>query len=158
MTFKTLVATRFAAALGIVSLGASLAVFTAPAAQAQVVINGSVGGQIAPGVYGRIDIGGAPPPPVIYPQPVIIAPPPPPPGVIVAGRPGAAPIAPIYMNVPPGHAKKWHKHCHKYNACGVPVYFVRTPEYRGKHWERVEREHRDYEHGHGRGHGRGRDH
>lgn len=113
-------------------------------ASAQVVVNGSVGGQVAPGVYGRIDFGNAPAPAVIYPQPVIIAP-----------RPVAAPpMAPVYYNVPPGHAKKWHKHCHKYNACGVPVYFVRTPEYKGRYW----REHEGHEYEHGHGHGKGRGH
>ncbi len=68
-----------------------------------------------PGVYGRIEIGtGAPPPPVIYRQPVVIAQP-----VVVAPQP------PLYLYVPPGHAKKWGKHCHKYDACGRPVYFVK---------------------------------
>ena len=69
-----------------------------------------------PGVYGRIDIGHAPPPAVIYPQPVIIVQP-----VHVAPRP-------VYMRVPPGHAKNWRKHCHKYDACGTPVYFVKDDD------------------------------
>ena len=67
-----------------------------------------------PGVYGRIEIGSAPPPPVIYQQPVMIARP-----VRVAPQP------PLYLYVPPGHAKKWGKHCHKYDACGRQVYFVK---------------------------------
>jgi len=81
----------------------------------------SVGGEVAPGVYGRVDIGNAPPP-LVYPQPVIIT------------RP-AVPVAaaPVYMHVPPGHAKKWSKHCHKYNACGQPVYFVKSAEYESGH-------------------------
>jgi hypothetical protein len=33
---------------------------------------------------------------------------------------------PLYLHVPPGHAKKWSKHCARYNACGQPVYFVRV--------------------------------
>jgi hypothetical protein len=70
-----------------------------------------------PGVYGRIEIGnGAPPPPVIYRQPVIIAQP----AVVVV-----QPQPPLYLYVPPGHAKKWSKHCYKYDACGREVYFVR---------------------------------
>jgi len=69
-----------------------------------------------PGVYGRIEIGTAPPPPVLYPQPVIIAQP----RVVVA-----QPAPPLYLYVPPGHAKKWDKHCYRYNACGRQVYFVR---------------------------------
>lgn len=66
-----------------------------------------------PGVYGRIDIGSFPQPVVIVPQPVIIQRP-----VVVQT------VAPVYMWVPPGHRKKWSKHCAAYNACGVPVYFV----------------------------------
>lgn len=65
-----------------------------------------------PGVYGRIEIG-AQPPPVLYPQPVIIQRP----AVVVQQ-------APLYLYVPPGHAKHWDKHCSRYNACARPVYFV----------------------------------
>jgi hypothetical protein len=75
----------------------------------------SIGGEIKPGVYGRVDIGTRPPPPVMYPQPV----------VIVAPPRQAVPVTPVYMHVPPGHSKKWDKHCHKYHACGQPVYFVK---------------------------------
>jgi hypothetical protein len=88
-------------------------------AQAQTDVTVSVGGVIQPGVYGRVVIGTRPPPPVIYPQPVIITQP-----AVVLQQ------APIYMHVPPGHAKKWHKHCYKYNACNQPVYFVQN-DYRG---------------------------
>ena len=93
-----------------------------------------------PGVYGRVDIGRLPPPAVIVPQPVIIAPQP----VAVVAP------APVYMWVPPGHRKDWRKHCRHYNACGVPVYFVRHDWYD---------EHVRYKDGHGgrgKGHGRGR--
>jgi hypothetical protein len=88
----------------------------------------SVSGEIKPGVYGRIEFGTRPPPPVLYPQPVVIVAPPR--QTVVA--------QPIYMHVPPGHAKKWAKHCHKYAACGQPVYFVQSPEeshgkHKGKH-------------------------
>jgi hypothetical protein len=74
-------------------------------------------GQVAPGVYGRVDFGTAPPPPVVYATPVVIAPP-----------PGPA-LVPVYLHVPPGHAKDWKKHCKHYNACGRPVYFVKSAEY-----------------------------
>ncbi len=67
-----------------------------------------------PGVYGRIEIGSRPPPPVYYPQPVIIARP-----AVVVAHP------PMYLYVPPGHAKNWRKHCGRYDACGRPVYFVK---------------------------------
>lgn len=73
-----------------------------------------------PGVYGRIDIGRFPQPQVIVPQPVVIAPQP----VVVA-----RPVQPAYLWVPQGHRKHWSKHCHQYNACGVPVYFVRHDWY-----------------------------
>ena len=65
-----------------------------------------------PGFYGRIDIGNYPPPPVIYRQPRVIV-------HEVVERP------PVYMRVPPGHAKKWGKHCHKYNACNERAYSAR---------------------------------
>ena len=75
-------------------------------AHAQAYVNATVGGELAPGVYGRINIGNAPPPPLLYAEPVIIQRP----AVVV-------PRAPIYMYVPPGHAKNWSKHCARYNAC-----------------------------------------
>lgn len=65
-----------------------------------------------PGVYGRIEIG-AQPPPVLYAQPVIIQR-----SAVVVQQ------APLYLYVPPGHAKNWGKHCSRYNACARPVYFV----------------------------------
>lgn len=81
-------------------------------------VNVSVEGEVAPGVYGRVDIGNRPPPVLVYSQPVVIAQP---------ARP--LPRQPIYLHVPPGHAKNWSKHCAKYNACAQPVYFVRSSEY-----------------------------
>lgn len=66
-----------------------------------------------PGVYGRIEIGTHAPPPLMYPQAVIITRP-----AVVVQQP------PMYLYVPPGHAKDWRKHCGKYNACARQVYFV----------------------------------
>ena len=77
-------------------------------------------GEVAPGVYGRVDIGSSPPPPVVYAEPIVIV------------RQPSAPVQPIYLHVPPGHAKHWSKHCQKYNACGTPVYFVKSAEYEPK--------------------------
>ncbi len=123
---------------------AALAAASAQAADVSI----SVGGEIAPGVYGRIDIGDRPPPVVVYPQPVIIARPAP--GVVVG--------PPIYLNVPPGHAKNWAKHCAKYNACGQRVYFVKTAEYEpGYRRERDEDGDRGKGHGKGHGNGKGKD-
>lgn len=73
-----------------------------------------------PGFYGTIDIGNYPRPQVIYAEPVIIE--------HVKVRP-----APVYMHVPPGHAKNWSKHCGAYNACGRPVYFVQDDWYNEKY-------------------------
>ena len=77
-----------------------------------------------PGVYGRIDIGRFPQPQVVLSQPVVIMRP-----VVVHQAP---PPQPVYMWVPPGHRQNWRKHCGKYNACGVPVYFVQDQWY-GEH-------------------------
>jgi hypothetical protein len=93
-----------------------------------------------PGVYGRIDIGTLPPPQLVYPAPVIIERAPP--GVV---------LQPVYLYVPPGHAKHWRKHCRKYNACGQPVYFVRQDWYTNVYVPHL----RDYKKKHkGKGHGK----
>jgi hypothetical protein len=107
----------------------------------------SIDGQVAPGVYGRINIGSGPVPVLVYPQPVVIYQP---------VRPVQA--SPIYLSVPPGHSKHWGKHCRRYNACGQPVYFVRTAEYEpGYRDERGRKDKHDKHDKHGRGHGNGRD-
>jgi hypothetical protein len=98
-----------------------------------------------PGVYGRIDIGRFPQPEVIVSQPVIVVPPP-----VAVVRP-----QPVYLWVPPGHRKHWSRHCHEYNACGVPVYFVRQDWYE-QHVRYADDRGRDRDRGPGRGHGRGR--
>jgi hypothetical protein len=108
-----------------------------------------------PGFYGRIDIGNMAPPPVLYPQPVIIQ------------RPARIVAEPLYLRVPPGHAKNWGKHCSKYNACSRNVYFVRDDWYENEYAPRYREEHRgggDHggrgdDHpgkGHGKGHGHGK--
>ena len=114
----------------------------APAARAA-----DVGVSIAisqPGVYGRIDIGRFPQPAVIVPQPVIIAPHP----VVVAPQP-------VYMWVPKDHRKNWNKYCRDYNACGVPVYFVRHDWY-DDHVRHASDHRRDDDRGKGKGHGKGK--
>jgi hypothetical protein len=140
----------------------------AGSAQAQeLYLNATVGGAIAPGVYGQISFGNQPPPPVLYAQPVWIQ---------------RAPVQPqpLYLYVPPGHSKHWAKFCGRYNACGRPVYFVKVNN-DNRWWEhgrggpgRVEQherhdDRRDDHRGDGRqdfrqndqgdrGHGRGGDH
>jgi hypothetical protein len=86
-------------------------------AETRVIISSDV----RPGIYGRVDIGGAPPPLLVYPEPVV-----------VVRQPQSAQVQPIYLHVPPGHAKHWSKHCREYNACGLPVYFVKSAEYESK--------------------------
>lgn len=124
-----------------------------------------------PGFYGRIDIGDFPRPALLYPQPVMIE-------QVPYGRP------PVYLRVPPGHAKHWGKYCYKYRACGEQVYFVRddwyqreyVPRYRERHggdryyegrdrgYEGRERGHDGYDRDrggdrdHDRGHGHGKGH
>lgn len=101
-----------------------------------------------PGVYGRIDLGRFPQPQVIVQQPVVIARP-----VVVQ------PVQPVYMWVPPGHRKDWGKHCRHYNACGVPVYFVRHDWYDQHVQPRSQwRGRDDDDHGRGRGKGHGKKH
>src|SRR5690242_20429435 len=70
-----------------------------------------------PGFYGRIEIGNLPPPQLVYAHPIVVQP--------VQG----VVATPIYLHVPPGHAKNWRKHCAHYNACGQPVYFVQDSWY-----------------------------
>jgi uncharacterized protein YcfJ len=89
--------------------------FGAPALASDVGVSVRVG---QPGFYGRIDVGNAPPPRLVYAQPIVVEPVPV--GVV---------RQPIYLRVPPGHSKHWRKHCHRYNACGQPVYFVQDSWY-----------------------------
>ena len=89
------------------------------------------------GVYGRVEFGNAPPPPVVYAEPVLIAPPPRPRTVVVA----PPPPEPIYLHVPPGHAKNWKKHCKHYHACDRPVYFVMSDEYKPKKGKKEKKQH-----------------
>jgi len=95
-----------------------------------------------PGFYGRIDIGNAAPPPVVMAEPVWVQ---------------RAPVRPqpVYLRVPPGHQKHWDKHCREYNACGVPVYFVREDWYQ-EHYSLPDQD-GDHGKGHDKGHGKGHD-
>lgn len=95
-----------------------------------------------PGVYGRVDIGRFPQPVLVQPQPVVIV-----------HQTRVAPVQPVYLWVPPGHQKNWRKHCGRYNACGVPVYFVQD----GWYHEHVQGKGKGHDKGHGKGHGKDRD-
>src|ERR1700686_2035111 len=114
-----------------------------PLAQAQnVSISPTITGEIVPGVYGHVVLGNRPPPALVYAQPVVAVP-------VVVAEP--VPMEPIYLHVPPGHAKNWRKHCQEYNACNRPVYFVRSAEYEPGY--RPERRHEEHEHAHHGDHG-----
>jgi hypothetical protein len=119
-------------------LTAALIAVTSPLLAADVAMSVSIG---EPGFYGRIDIGDYPQPRVIYRQPVIVE-------RVVVERP------PIYMRVPPGHARNWRKHCREYGACGERVLFVQdtwysreyVPRYRERQYDRrreIRDEHRN---------------
>jgi len=120
----------FAAAL-------AAATSTAPALATDVGVSISIG---QPGFYGQIDIGGYPSPRLLYPQPVIIE-------HVPMQRP------PIYLRVPPGHAKKWSKHCHEYNACGERVYFVQDDWYQHEYVPHYQERHGGKSDKGGNGHG-----
>ena len=111
-------------------LTAALAIAAAsPLAQAaDVGVSVNIG---QPGFYGRLDIGGFPAPALIYPQPMMIE-------RVPYGRP------PLYLRVPPGHAKHWSKHCHEYRACGEQVYFVRDDWYSREYVPRYQERHGGY--------------
>ena len=75
-------------------------------------------GEVGPGVYGIVDIGDGPQPPLLRAKPV----------TVVRTR-RRKELDPVYLHVPPKHAMKWGRHCYKYHACHLPVYFVRSSEY-----------------------------
>ncbi len=110
-------------------IAAALAATTiaTPVLAADVGVSVNVG---QPGFYGRLDVGGYPPPQLIYRQPMVV-------------QPAARHRQPIYMRVPPGHAKNWRRHCRQYNACGERVYFVRDNWYNYEYAPRYRKQHRD---------------
>lgn len=115
-------------------------------ASAEVGVSINIG---QPGFYGRLDIGNYPQPQLIFDAPVII-------------RRAQTVGSPVYLHVPPGHAKNWGKHCGRYNACSRPVYFVDdswyentyVPAYKSKHGKGRDEDHGD----HGKGSKNGKKH
>lgn len=133
-------------------LAASLLALSSVCAAQDVGVSINIG---QPGFYGRIDIGNTPPPAVIYREPIIVQ------------RPAHYIAEPLYLRVPPGHAKKWSKHCAAYRACGRQVYFVKDDWYLNEYAPRYRAEHgrggsqhdgREHGGGQGKGHGRDKDH
>ena len=120
----------------LIATAVAAATLTTPALAADVGVSISIG---QPGFYGRLDIGDYPQPQVIYRQPMAIE-------RVPMDRP------PIYLRVPPGHAKHWSKHCREYNACGERVFFVQDNWYNREYAPRYQEQHRD------RGNGRRDEH
>lgn len=111
----------------LIATAVALVTVTTPALAADVAVSVSIG---HPGFYGQIDIGGYPQPQVLYRQPMVI-------------ERGPMDRPPIYLRVPPGHAKHWSKNCRKYNACGERVYFVKDDWYNREYAPRYQERHRD---------------
>jgi len=111
----------------LIAAAVAAATITTPALAADVGVSISIG---QPGFYGRLDIGDYPQPQVIYRQPMAIE-------RVPMDRP------PIYLRVPPGHAKHWRKHCREYNACGERVFFVQDNSYNREYAPRYQEQHRD---------------
>jgi len=126
---------------GLLTMAASTTLAT------EVGVSISVG---QPGFYGQIDIGNAPRPVLVYPQPVVVQP-----VRVVQPVTVVQPPQPLYLHVPPGHAKNWKKHCQKYDACARPVYFVKDDWYEKVYVPYYEQE-RGHGHGKGKGHGSGK--
>lgn len=71
--------------------------------------------EAASGLFGPLDLAAFPHPRILNPQPVLGAPVP----------VGAPQRPPIHVHVPPGRERLWPRDCRDYNACNVPVYFVK---------------------------------
>ena len=110
-----------------VALALTIAAATVAPASAEVGISIRVG---EPRFYGQLDIGdryyGRPP--LIYSEPVVI-------------ERRYRRVAPIYLVVPPGHARHWQSYCGRYNACATPAYFVRNDWYRDVYAPRYRERH-----------------
>ncbi|SEG13890.1 hypothetical protein [Nitrosomonas ureae] len=114
-------------------LAISISVISSPALASDLGVSISIG---QPGFYGQINLGSHyPRPQVIYPNPVIAIPP----AITVQQQP-------IYLHVPPGHAKKWNKHCYRYNACNQPVYFIQESWYNGVYVPHYQSQSNHFEH------------
>lgn len=109
-------------------LASALAATAVAALAADIQVSINIG---QPGFYGRlVEIDGYPPPQLIYSKPRVMY-------RSALNRP------PIYMYVPPGHAKDWPKHCRKYNACGERVFFVQSDWYNNQYVPHYQKKHSD---------------
>jgi hypothetical protein len=108
---------------------AALALSAAGVHAGDASFNVSSGAPLRPGVYGRIEVHGAPPP-LISPRPLV-------------ARKTIGPVKgePLYFYLPAGQVRKWAVYCQQYAACERPVYFVRVDNTPGKlgRWKARER-------------------
>lgn len=113
-----------------------------------------------PGFYGRIELGpdAGLRPQLIYSQPVW--------SERARGHEqaehvyGPAFAEPLYLYVPPDHARHWRRYCAFYQACRRPVFFVQERWYRDvyvPHYRRIYGPGHGYGPGYGHGHGQQRD-
>jgi len=111
----------------LIAVAIAAATVSTPVFASDVGVSVSIG---QPGFYGRLDIGDYPQPRLLYPQPIIVE-------RVQVERP------PVYLRVPPGHAKNWRKHCREYNACGERVFFVHDDWYEHEYVPRYQEKHRE---------------
>ena len=109
-------------------LAAALTGVSNPTLAANVDVSINIG---QPGYYGPLDIRDFGRPSVIYREPIVVQ-------RVYSQR------EPIYLHVPPGHAKHWRKHCAQYNACGERVYFVQDSWYNREYVPHYQAQHRDH--------------
>lgn len=97
--------------------------------QAQTALTLQLG---QPGYFGPINLGNQPPPPVIGYGPIIVRP-------DSRGRERwiQAGNQPLYLRVPMNQVRNWGRYCGLYQACNVPVQFVRDDWYRNVYAPRV---------------------
>lgn len=117
------------------SLALSVLVGLPALADDDLGINVMLEGQIAPGLYGRVDVGNDSHPNLYNREPIIYT-----------RNTRYANYKPVYLHVPPGHAKDWGKHCKHYNACERPVYFIRSEEYEESYQREHAHDHDDHDH------------
>lgn len=114
-------------------IGAALFAAAAVPALAETRVSINIGD---PGFFGIIDNRGYAPPPVYISRPIVV-------------EPVRYYQEPIYLRVKRHHRDNWDRYCHRYDACGVPVLFVRDDWYRDTYAPRVRHVYRDgYRDGH----------
>lgn len=115
----------------LIGLGLVVAALTA---SAQVAV--SVGGRLAPGVYGSVNIGDYGRPAVVYTQPQVIV------------RDYSYVEEPVYIYVPTWQQRNWGRYCYQYQSCNRPVYFVQETwvreQYTRQQNDRNYRQRREY--------------